>query len=101
MDSLVMAFPVVFFIIVVAVIFRLQSQISGLRGQLERLSDVIRKQDDNTRALLNAYMNESRMMGFYREALVQCQDSEVVGLFQQLLKDEEKHIDILEKCLSN
>ena len=100
MDLLMILVPAGFFIIVVVVILKLQSEIGGFKSQIDVLSDKVSEQDEQTKFLLNTYMNESRMMGFYREALIQCQDKEVVDLFQELLKDEEKHIDILEKCLS-
>ena len=68
--------------------------------RIETLTNKVNKQQEETKSLLTAYMTESRVIAFYGDVSPLIQDQEVVALFNRLAKDEEKHIALLEDCMS-
>ena len=74
--------------------------IEEFKEKIEKLQSVVNKQQNETRALLTAYMTESRVISFYNDISPLIQDDEVLQLFNELAKDEEKHIALLENCMA-
>lgn len=74
--------------------------IAYYQEKIESLSRLINSQQEETKSLLTAYMTESRVIAFYGDVLPLIRDQEVVALFNKLAGDEEKHLALLEGCLS-
>ena len=68
--------------------------------RIDSLTGMVNKQQEETKSLLTAYMTESRVIAFYGDVSPLVQDQDVIALFNRLAKDEEKHIALLEGCLS-
>ena len=72
----------------------------GFKEKIEKLQSVVNNQQDETRVLITAYMTESRVISFYNDISPLIQDDEVLQLFNRVAKDEERHISLLENCMS-
>ncbi|MDH3974883.1 MAG: hypothetical protein OEV42_11440 [Deltaproteobacteria bacterium] len=81
-------------------IVNFKKTIALYQERIDSLSKMVDKQQAETKSLLTAYMTESRVIAFYGDVSPLIKDQEVVELFNRLAKDEEKHISLLEDCLS-
>lgn len=81
-------------------IINVKKTIALYQEKIDSLTKMVNRQQEETKSLLTAYMTESRVIAFYGDVSPLIQDQEVVALFNRLAKDEEKHIALLEDCLS-
>lgn len=81
-------------------IINFKKTIALYQERIDSLTNMVNKQQEETKSLLTAYMTESRVIAFYGDVSPLIQDQEVIALFNRLAKDEEKHIALLEDCLS-
>lgn len=79
---------------------QLRNVATDFNEKVERLQSIVDNQQHETRTLLTAYLTESQVIKFYDDAALVLKDKEVIQLFEKLAKDEQKHISLLENCLS-
>ena len=80
-------------------IINFKNVITDFQGRIDQLQGKIDREQSETRALLTAYMTETRVISFYDDITPLIRDEEVAQLFRNLVRDEEKHVRLLENCL--